>query len=130
MFFVVVAGYNIGMYCCGMIYVNISTSVVVARCNVGLCVVVEWYMFCLDNTSIRNRHVTSSNIHANAFLYFFCSVFFWHRSFLPWYINGHLRVKPLLYSFVALFCTLAFYFYCWGTVSLLFFSIIYLLFYP
>jgi hypothetical protein len=41
MFFVVVAGCNVGMYCCGMIYVNISTSVVVAGCNVGLCVVME-----------------------------------------------------------------------------------------
>jgi len=53
MFFVVVAGCNIGIYCCGMIYVNISTSVVVAKCNIGLCVVMEWYMFCLDNTSVR-----------------------------------------------------------------------------
>jgi hypothetical protein len=36
MSFVVVAV----MYCRGMIYVNISISVVVAGCNIGLCVVV------------------------------------------------------------------------------------------
>jgi len=33
-------------------------------------------MFCLDNTSVRIRHVTSSNIHADASLYFLCSVSF------------------------------------------------------
>jgi hypothetical protein len=35
MSFVVVAV----IYCCGMIYINISTFVVVAGCNIGLCVV-------------------------------------------------------------------------------------------
>ena len=128
MVFVVVAGCNVGMYCCGMIYVNISTSVVVAGYNIGLCIVMKWYMFCLDNTSVRNKHITSSNIHADAFLYFLCSVSFWHSFSLPWYMNRHLGMKPLLYSFVVLFCTSAFYLSCWGTVSLLFLSIIYLLF--
>jgi hypothetical protein len=41
MSFVVVAGCNVGLcIVMGIIYVNISTSVVVARCNVRLCVVV------------------------------------------------------------------------------------------
>jgi hypothetical protein len=33
-------------------------------------------MSCLDNTSVGNGHVTSSSTHADALLYFLCSVSF------------------------------------------------------
>ena len=78
------------------------------------------YMKLLPTLYVGNHHVTPSSTLVDALLYFFCSISSWHCSLLLWYMNRHLRVKPLfffyLYSLVSLPCTSAIHSFHWGTV--------------